>query len=80
MQLSSNPIVSGALGGAAAGLLVWGLTNFVIQKKLGKVLQTEVPPLIRAELDRKLAEYNITPDTGRQVARVLDQADRWGLI
>lgn len=48
--------------------------------QLRSQIATQVPPIVRSTLDRQLASYGITPETGRRVAAVLAAADRVGLI
>lgn len=43
-------------------------------------VQSQVPPVVRRELESTLRRYNITPNTGRQISTVLDAADRIGII
>ncbi len=41
---------------------------------------TQVPPVVRRELESTLRRYNITPTTGRQISNVLTVAESMGLI
>lgn len=41
---------------------------------------TEVPPVVRTTVAHTFADYGLTPDTGRQISRVLSYAESAGLI
>jgi hypothetical protein len=43
-------------------------------------VQSQVPPVVRRELESTLRRYNITPTTGRQISEVLNIVDRLGII
>ena len=43
-------------------------------------VRAEVPPVVRREVERSLSSYGLTPDTGRQIAQVLNYAERAGLL
>lgn len=84
-------LVLGALGGAGAALVVWGVASRLISKQLedgastmtpliATSVRTEVPPAVRAELTRTLNEYGFTPETGRQISSLLAYGDRLGVL
>jgi hypothetical protein len=84
-------LLLGAAGGAMAALGVWLVVSKVIDKQLesgaadlapqiGVAVRTEVPPVVRAELTRTLAEYGFTQATGRQISSLLNNADRLGVL
>lgn len=92
-------ILLGATGGALAGLGVWMLASYLIDKQFEKAsrellargeadlrreisrqIETQIPPRVRSEMDRRFAEANITPQTGRQLAAALQVMDSIGLI
>lgn len=51
-----------------------------LRKEIRTELEREIPDQVKKAIDDKLSSYGITPETGRQIASVLDTADNWGLI
>lgn len=50
------------------------------EAELRQTIQREIPARVGQTIDQKLREAGITRETGQQLARVLDLADRVGLI
>jgi hypothetical protein len=92
-------ILLGAAGGALAGLGVWAVASYMIDKQfeqaardlltrgetdlraeIDRQIAAQIPPRVRAEIDRRLTEANITPQTGQQLANALQVMDSIGLI
>lgn len=84
-------LLLGAIGGVGATLVLWAVMAKVIDKQLeagaadlapqiGVAVRTEVPPVVRQELTRTLAEYGFTQATGRQISSLLQAADRIGVL
>lgn len=44
------------------------------------IIRREVPPLVQAQMTTTLRNFGLTPETGRQIATVLNYADRVGII
>lgn len=85
----------GATGGALAAAAGWLVISKMIDRQfdeasaqfvsrggteLRRTLDQEIPMRVRTEMDRKLAEVGINRTTGAQLARLLEGADRIGLI
>lgn len=51
-----------------------------LEAEIRAELDREVPPRVEAELRETLAEYGLTPDTGRRIDTLLSYADRIGLL
>lgn len=51
-----------------------------LERLVSERVRTEVPPVVRREVEASLSSYGLTPDTGRQIARVLSYAERAGLL
>ena len=51
-----------------------------LQQAIRAEVATQVPPVVRRELEATLRRYNITPTTGRQISSVLTIAESMGLI
>ena len=74
--------------GLLGGLTVTGLFFLFGQRRVDTALETtmratidrEVPPRVRAELDRKFAELGIDRTTATRINRLLASADRAGII
>lgn len=43
-------------------------------------IREQVPPIVRSTIDQRLTSYGITRETGAQLARLLEVADRTGLL
>ena len=74
--------------GLLGGLTVTGLFFLFGQRRVDTALETavrttierEVPPRVRAELDRKFAELGLDARTGASINRLLTSAERAGLL
>ena len=51
-----------------------------LERLVADRVRAEVPPVVRREVERSLSSYGLTPDTGRQIAQVLNYAERAGLL
>lgn len=51
-----------------------------LERLVRERVQAEVPPRVDQQIRATFRQYNITPDTGRQVARLLALAERSGLL
>lgn len=51
-----------------------------LERLVSERVRTEVPPVVRREVEASLSSYGLTPDTGRQIAQVLSYAERAGLL
>lgn len=51
-----------------------------LERTVAVRVRAEVPPVVRAEVERTLGSYGLTPSTGRQIATVLGYAERAGLL
>lgn len=51
-----------------------------LQQEATRLIDEEVPPRVRAAVDAELRDFGLTPRTGRQIAQVLDYADRAGIV
>lgn len=84
MALDRSALVAGAAGGILTGTVAWFILRPVVNKQmedqLREQLRQQIPAQLNATLDTKLRQYGFTPETGRQVARLLELADRSGLI
>lgn len=63
---------------AAAQMLTRGSDE--LRREIRKTLDQEIPARVGREIDTKMREVGITRDTGRQLAALLELADRTGLI
>ncbi len=51
-----------------------------LERQIDSQLQTQVPPMVRREIQAKLTDYGITPTTGRRMDRALASMERLGWI
>lgn len=51
-----------------------------IAPEIATAVRREVPPAVRAEMEATLRRYNITPETGRQIASVINALSASGLL
>lgn len=65
---------------ASAGTRLIESGSASLRSGIATAVQQEVPPRVRAEIETKFREYGLTPSTGRQIATVLNAADRMGII
>jgi hypothetical protein len=85
----------GAAGGAVITTIGWAIFSRALNQQfqtaagdfvaqggvaLQRTLDTEIPQRVRETMDQRLREAGFTADTGRQLAAVLEGADRIGLI
>lgn len=84
MALDKSALLAGAAGGLLTGTVAWFLLRPIVNKQMEDELRTQlrqqIPAQLNASLDQKLRQYGFTPETGRQVARLLQLADQSGLI
>lgn len=50
------------------------------REQLRGQIARDLPPIVRATFDQRLSSYGITPETGRQLARLLAIAEDRGLL
>jgi len=51
-----------------------------MQAQIRDAVRREVPPVVRSELTSTLNDFGLTPATGRQITRILTNAERIGLV
>lgn len=66
------------LAEGAEGLLSTGEAE--MREEIRATINREVPPVVRREVEQKLRSFGLTPTTGAQISRILNYADRVGII
>lgn len=51
-----------------------------LRQEIRSTVDREIPPRVRAEMEQKFREVGLTPETGYRISRILEAADRIGLI
>lgn len=74
------PALLGAAAGAGVALLAYGVIRVAVDAQVTATLEREVPPLIRTELDAKLASFGLTPAVGASIAQAVGYLDRTGVF
>jgi len=82
MKENIKTLLLGAGAGAAVGVGVWLFAQWQLNRSfergkadirsaLAREVEAQVAPAVRNEIERTLARYNITPETGRRIDRIL---------
>lgn len=74
------PAAIGAASGALVGGLVWFLVVRQVDAQVTRVIEREVPPRLRQELDRKFQSIGLTPAMATNIRALLGAADQAGLF
>lgn len=76
MEQGTRTILSAAMGGALAGVVVWFVMRPIVKAQIEQAITEElhrqIPQQLTEQLDARLASYGITPTTMQSLARAVD--------